>query len=199
MRYKTLSDKYENSKFYKKVYQRHADPRSHHDIQQNYAGFYINLSHLMDFGKSMFSLLQDNSTCTAQNAGELAQVPSKTTIPEEPALLVFDSKFESGNLYAVFSRQENVYDLVMQNDINTKGYTQWFFFSVTNTRVNQMARFNIVNFVGHSPHLPPAPSSPATRLGADRRSKIALAFDHALRLPWRSVSVSRASCSNPAV
>jgi hypothetical protein len=49
----------------------------------------------------------------------------------EPNVLNFDSNFESGNLksaYKVIDRDE--YNLLMQDDINTYGYTQWFFFKV---------------------------------------------------------------------
>lgn len=34
----------------------------------------------------------------------------------------------------------------MQNDINTSGHTQWFYFQVKNTRKNGTVRFNIMNF-----------------------------------------------------
>lgn len=37
------------------------------------------------------------------------------------------------------------YDLVLQNDINTNGHTQWFFFKVSNTRKGHKVRFNIIN------------------------------------------------------
>ena len=33
----------------------------------------------------------------------------------------------------------------MQNDINTNGYSQWFFFRVCNKKRNQKITFNIVN------------------------------------------------------
>lgn len=34
----------------------------------------------------------------------------------------------------------------MQNDINTNGHTQWFFFQVKNTRKGAHVQFNIKNF-----------------------------------------------------
>jgi hypothetical protein len=40
---------------------------------------------------------------------------------------------------------ENEYDLVLQNDINTNGHTQWYFFRVSNTTKGHKVRFNIVN------------------------------------------------------
>ena len=34
----------------------------------------------------------------------------------------------------------------MQNDTNTKGYNQWFYFSFKNAKLKKV-RFNIVNFI----------------------------------------------------
>jgi hypothetical protein len=39
------------------------------------------------------------------------------------------------------------YDLLLSNDYNSKGNTQWFFFSVENTVKGQAVKFNIINFV----------------------------------------------------
>ena len=41
---------------------------------------------------------------------------------------------------------ESEYNLLMQNDINTNGHTQWFYFQVKNTKKNSNIRFNIMNF-----------------------------------------------------
>jgi hypothetical protein len=38
--------------------------------------------------------------------------------------LVFESRFESGNLAMAFKLSDTEYNLVLQNDINTKGHTQ---------------------------------------------------------------------------
>ena len=61
--------------------------------------------------------------------------------------LIFDSSFESGNLFEVHRVSTLEYDLVMQSDINTKGYNQWFYFSVKNTIKGRCIKFNIINFV----------------------------------------------------
>jgi hypothetical protein len=34
----------------------------------------------------------------------------------------------------------------MQNDINTTGHTQWFYFRVQNTKRGQQVKFNIINY-----------------------------------------------------
>ena len=59
--------------------------------------------------------------------------------------LIFESRFESGNLHAAFKINENLYNLVLQNDTNTNGYSQWFFFRVKNTKKNSTIKFNIIN------------------------------------------------------
>lgn len=41
---------------------------------------------------------------------------------------------------------EQEYDLLMQNDSNTLGHTQWFYFRAKNTRANLPIKFNILNF-----------------------------------------------------
>ncbi|CAD8066241.1 unnamed protein product [Paramecium sonneborni] len=61
--------------------------------------------------------------------------------------LKFDSNFESGNLFTSYKVGPNEYDLMMQNDTNTKGNTQWFYFSVENTIKNCIVTFNIINFI----------------------------------------------------
>jgi Zinc carboxypeptidase. len=40
----------------------------------------------------------------------------------------------------------NEYNLILQNDINTKGNTQWFYFRVSNTTKDLKVKFNIINF-----------------------------------------------------
>lgn len=38
--------------------------------------------------------------------------------------LVFESRFESGNLNLAVKVNDSEYNLILQNDINTKGHTQ---------------------------------------------------------------------------
>lgn len=66
-------------------------------------------------------------------------------VPEET--LRFNSKFESGNLKKAIKMSEREYNLQLDYDIETKGYTQWFYFSVTSSKSNQSIRFNITNLV----------------------------------------------------
>lgn len=60
---------------------------------------------------------------------------------------MFESRFESGNLLIAFKVSDYEYDLVLQNDINTNGHTQWYFFRVSNTKPGMTVRFNIINLL----------------------------------------------------
>lgn len=64
---------------------------------------------------------------------------------ENDKTLLFESRFESGNLLAAIKLSDTEYDLILQNDINTNGHTQWFFFRVANTRKGEKIKFNILN------------------------------------------------------
>ena len=60
--------------------------------------------------------------------------------------LVFESRFESGNLSMALKVSIDEYNLVLQNDINSKGNTQWFYFQVKNLSADLDIKYNIVNF-----------------------------------------------------
>lgn len=59
--------------------------------------------------------------------------------------LIFESRFESGNLAAALKIDDNDYHLALQNDVNTLGNTQWFFFRVSNTQASHSVRFSLLN------------------------------------------------------
>ena len=62
--------------------------------------------------------------------------------------LIFESRFESGNLLCTFRTEEkNKYLLYLQNDTNTTGYTQWFFFRVSNAKKGRRVTFTIINLL----------------------------------------------------
>jgi hypothetical protein len=70
--------------------------------------------------------------------------------PPSPAddILQFYSEFESANLlYAYNCPLEALptYELYMHNDTNTKGSTQWFYFSAS-AHKRTKAKFRIMNF-----------------------------------------------------
>ena len=87
-------------------------------------------------------------TCGKTNMKKKSELPpTPFYIPSGPEdkTLIFESRFETGNLLAAMKISDNEYDLVLQNDINTNGHTQWFFFRVSNTRRNLSVKFNILN------------------------------------------------------
>jgi cytosolic carboxypeptidase protein 2/3 len=61
--------------------------------------------------------------------------------------LVFESRFESGNLDMAIKVSEKTYLLLMQNDTNTKGNNQWFYFKVSNAAKGSAISFQIANYV----------------------------------------------------
>ena len=65
--------------------------------------------------------------------------------------LVFDSKFEGGNLDQVVMISYTEFDLYMKPDTNTGTHMHWFYFSVSNFKTQMPIRFNIVNFSRTSP------------------------------------------------
>ena len=46
-------------------------------------------------------------------------------------MLIFDSRFENGNLRKACKVSNIEYNLWLENDSNTKGHTQWYYFKVT--------------------------------------------------------------------
>ena len=60
--------------------------------------------------------------------------------------LKFSSEFECGNLAKATLVGEREYELVMCNDYNTRGHTQWFYFRVLGAEAGVKYKFNIINF-----------------------------------------------------
>ena len=56
----------------------------------------------------------------------------------------FDASFESGNLDCAIKVNDSEYDLFLRIDSNTRGHTQWFYFTVSN-RNRRSLRLNICN------------------------------------------------------
>ena len=60
--------------------------------------------------------------------------------------LLFESRFESGNLRRAVHVNGNEYDLLLNWDHGTRGHTQWYFFSTSGAKPGETYKFNIVNF-----------------------------------------------------
>uniref|UniRef100_A0A8C5EM48 Cytosolic carboxypeptidase 1 n=1 Tax=Gouania willdenowi TaxID=441366 RepID=A0A8C5EM48_GOUWI len=72
-------------------------------------------------------------------------VPTCPVIENNGESLRFNSQFESGNLRKAVQVRKHEYDLILNSDINTNHYHQWFYFEVSNMRVGTLYRFNIIN------------------------------------------------------
>ena len=59
--------------------------------------------------------------------------------------ILFNSCFEAANLDCVIKVGETEFDLFLRIDSNTRGHTQWFYFSVSNGNKLGAIRFNICN------------------------------------------------------
>lgn len=82
----------------------------------------------------------------ARTEGSIFKEPPRIRPPKKQECC-FDSDFESGNLYSTYKVDKNEYDLILQNDINTKGNTQWFYFRITNIPSKTKIKINIVNML----------------------------------------------------
>uniref|UniRef100_G3TER4 Cytosolic carboxypeptidase 2 n=1 Tax=Loxodonta africana TaxID=9785 RepID=G3TER4_LOXAF len=66
--------------------------------------------------------------------------------PDDNTLL-FESRFESGNLQKAVRIDTYEYELTLRTDLYTNKHTQWFYFRVQNTRKDVTYRFTIVNLL----------------------------------------------------
>jgi len=102
-----------------------------------------------------YGMMRERSNCSPLGRPHRSSSSSGAPSPElrSPTpqvnmdeLLEFTSCFESSNLqYALYNVEDEAYDLVLENDVHTRGHTQWFYFAVRNGRRGQTVRFRIVN------------------------------------------------------
>ncbi|GAB1290671.1 Cytosolic carboxypeptidase 3 [Apodemus speciosus] len=69
------------------------------------------------------------------------RTPLKQPVDSCDDTLVFEARFESGNLQKYYE-----YELTVRPDLFTNKHTQWYYFQVTNTQAEIVYRFTIVNF-----------------------------------------------------
>ncbi|UJR35501.1 hypothetical protein I4U23_028255 [Adineta vaga] len=72
-----------------------------------------------------------------------AAVPLQNT---DDTTVLFESRFESGNLMKAVQVGEFDYELYLRYDLYTKRNTQWFYFRLQNVQNEKRYRFTIVNF-----------------------------------------------------
>ena len=65
--------------------------------------------------------------------------------PKSEGELVFDARFESGNLEKAVAMGESEYNLTLREDSNSRGHTQWYYFAIGHMQKGKNYRFNIVN------------------------------------------------------
>jgi len=69
-----------------------------------------------------------------ESASAAANDGTSSISAEDGDALVFESRFESGNLRRAVRVGPREYDLVLQPDLNTSSHAQWYFFAVRNGR-----------------------------------------------------------------
>ncbi|CAN8214558.1 unnamed protein product [Coccothraustes coccothraustes] len=92
-------------------------------------------------------VLQGSSFTRARVGG----APGPLSLPAAPlegpqdTTLLFESRFESGNLQKAIKVGPYEYVLMLRPDLYTAKHTQWFYFRVQNTRREPLYRFTIAN------------------------------------------------------
>jgi hypothetical protein len=84
---------------------------------------------------------------TAPSAESSRRSLPRGPVPLNHDTLVFESRFESGNLRRAVQVSAFEYDLILRPDLNTRGHTQWFYFAVANAQRGVTYKFNILNMV----------------------------------------------------
>ncbi len=73
--------------------------------------------------------------------------PKYTPQGPEDTTLVFESRFESGNLQQAVQAGDWEYRLTLRPDLRTVRHTQWFYFRIANTRAGRTYVFEITNLM----------------------------------------------------
>ncbi|EDO49270.1 predicted protein, partial [Nematostella vectensis] len=83
----------------------------------------------------------------SRNGGNVADRPFYSIKSTDDHTLLFESRFESGNLKRAIKTGDYEYQLWMRTDLYTSKHTQWFYFRVRNTRAGATYKFTIMNFI----------------------------------------------------
>ena len=104
-----------------------------------------NIENFIDENNGIF-LDKKNETPPHTNFKKLNFIPEPKN--EKEAKIIFDSKFESGNLRMAIklnSEIGNEYDLIIRKDFNYEKNYSWFFFSIESDRETDI-KLNLLNF-----------------------------------------------------
>ncbi|KAM5205147.1 cytosolic carboxypeptidase 3 [Hipposideros larvatus] len=74
------------------------------------------------------------------------RTPLKQPVDNCDSTLMFEARFESGNLQKVVKVADYEYQLTLRPDLFTNKHSQWYYFQVTNTQAGIVYRFTIINF-----------------------------------------------------
>lgn len=85
----------------------------------------FNIISLLQFCRSAVG----GSTCSQAHNGQ------------DTSDLIFESRFESGNLAKVVKITSTYYELSLRSDMYTNRHTQWFYFRIENTKKNVKYRY----------------------------------------------------------
>ncbi|XP_006896824.1 PREDICTED: cytosolic carboxypeptidase 2 [Elephantulus edwardii] len=95
------------------------------------------------------SVPTEGSYFTSSRVGGKRVIKEFTVMLQGPDdnTLLFESRFESGNLQKAVRVNTYEYELTLRPDLYTNKHTQWFYFRVQNTRKDVTYRFTIVNLL----------------------------------------------------
>ena len=105
-----------------------------------------NIENFIDENNGIFLDKKNENTHYNFNFKKLTYIPEPKK--EKEAKIIFDSKFESGNLRMAIklnSEIENEYDLIIRKDYNYEKNYSWFFFSIESDRETDI-KLNLLNF-----------------------------------------------------
>ncbi|XP_053417733.1 cytosolic carboxypeptidase 2 isoform X1 [Nycticebus coucang] len=100
-----------------------------------------NVHHIVPTEGSYFT-----SSRVGGKRGSIKELAVTLQGPEDNTLL-FESRFESGNLQKAVRVDTYEYELTLRTDLYTNKHTQWFYFRVQNTRKDATYRFTIINLL----------------------------------------------------
>ncbi|NXA71961.1 CBPC2 carboxypeptidase, partial [Thryothorus ludovicianus] len=115
----------------------------------------------MDLEQSLYTLSEEQGTIVYHSnpalqgscftCARVGGAPGPLSSPAAPlegpqdTTLLFESRFESGNLQKAIKVGPYEYVLMLRPDLYTAKHTQWFYFRVQNTRQEPLYRFTIAN------------------------------------------------------
>ena len=97
-------------------------------------------------------------TCSKQEARIYSKLPNFSSqkpvreeydlyVPNSESVVLFNSKFESGNLQQAIRQTEFEYVLYLDADTNSQNFSQWFYFSCLGRQKGTSIKLSIVNLL----------------------------------------------------